>query len=108
MKVRQKIEILSLAKLQALLLSLVGLVFGILYSIGGLLLDTLVSIGWITSTTTTGLGLGSILALGALIGVPVLFGIIGFLLGLAEAVLYNLFSGYLGYFFPKMKIGLKK
>jgi len=62
----------------------------LLYSFGGFLIDTLVTVGWITTNETPGLSYGTVLAFGALIGMPLIAGIIGFVLGIVEAVLYNL------------------
>lgn len=88
----KKINVLSLVKFQAVLASLIGLVAGILYSFGGLIIDTLVSLGWITYHDTPGLGFGTILAFGALIGMPIIFAAIGLVVGLIEALLFNLFQ----------------
>ena len=88
----RRIKIFAFAKFQAFLMGLVGIVCGILYSFGGLIIDILVSIGWVSSSETPGLSFGTILAFGALIGMPVLFATIGFLLGIIEAILYNLFT----------------
>lgn len=55
----------------------VGLVLGIVYSFGGLLIDSLVSLGWVTSSETSGLSMGTVLAFGALIGMPLIFGMLG-------------------------------
>lgn len=79
----------SFAKFQAFLGALIGLICGILYSFGGLIIDALVTMGWMTSTETPGLSYGSVLAFGALIGMPIIFSIAGYLLGIAEAILYN-------------------
>jgi len=87
-----RIKIFAFAKFQAFLMGLVGIVCGILYSFGGLIIDILVSIEWVSSSETPGLSFGTILAFGALIGMPVLFATIGFLLGIIEAILYNLFT----------------
>jgi len=96
-KVRlRKIGVFSFAKFQALLMALLGLIAGILYSFGGLLIDTLVSIGWITSQETPGLSYGTMLAFGALIGMPIIFAISGFIIGIIEAFLYNLFARLFG------------
>jgi len=75
-----------------------GLVAGILYSFGGLVIDVLVSIGWISSASaaTPGLSLGTVLAFGALVGMPIIFATFGFILGLVEAFLYNLFTRLFG------------
>lgn len=83
------IGIFSFAKFQAFLFSLVGLLAGILYSFGGLIIDTMVSLNLMTSEETAGLGYGTILAFMALIGMPLIFGIIGLLAGILEAFLYN-------------------
>lgn len=87
-----KIKILSLAKMQTIFLSLIGLIAGIVYSFGGLLIDTLVSLNWITSNETPGLSIGTILAFGALIGMPLLFGAFGLIIGIIEGILYNFAS----------------
>ena len=59
-----KLRIFSVAKLQAVLGAYVGLLCGILYSFGGLIYDLL----------TIGLNWGTLLAFGALIGMPIIFG----------------------------------
>jgi hypothetical protein len=91
-----KIKVFSFAKFQAILMALIGLLAGILYSFGGLIYDALVSSGWINSDSTPGLSYGTILAFGALIGMPIISAILGFLLGFVEAILYNLFSRWFG------------
>ena len=96
METLQKLKIFAFAKFQAILMALVGLLAGILYSFGGLIIDVLVSINWVTFSETPGLSYGTILAFGALIGMPVIFASAGFLAGIVEAVLYNLFSKWFG------------
>lgn len=61
-------------------MGLAGLVCGLLYSVGGFIIDML----------TVGLNLGTALAFLALPGMPVLFGLLGFLLGAAFALLSGL------------------
>ena len=92
MKKFKKIKILETAKLNTILMALVGLLAGILYSFGGLIIDTLVTRGIITSTETPGLSEGTILAFGALIGMPIIFALNGFIFTIIGAILYNLFS----------------
>jgi len=50
----KKIGVFSLAKFQAFLMAIIGLIAGILYSFGGLIIDALVSIGWINFPSTAG------------------------------------------------------
>ena len=68
-------------------MSFVGLIAGILYSFGGAIYDLLTSgtVNW-----------GTALAFLALIGMPILFATFGFLVGLIEAYLYNLFASCIG------------
>ncbi len=91
-----KIKILPFAIFQAFLLALIGLLAGIIYSFGGLLIDLLVSMDWITSSETPGLSVGTMLAFGALLGMPLIFGVAGFITGILEAICYNLFTGFFG------------
>ena len=83
----KKIRIFSLAKLQGILFSYVGLFCGILYSFGGFIYDLAI---------TGSLNLGTALAFFALIGMPLIFASFGFIVGLILAVLYNLFSRLFG------------
>jgi len=61
-----------------------------------LIIDTLVNIGWISFPSTPGLSFGSLLAFGALFGIPLIFAEFGFISGLIEALLYNLFARWFG------------
>ncbi len=92
----KKLQVLSFGKLQGVLFGLLGLIAGIVYSFGGFVIDALVSIGWIGDSSTSGLSLGTVLAFGALIGMPIMFAVIGFITGLVEAVLYNLLARWSG------------
>jgi len=98
-----KINILGLMKFQDILFTLMGLLAGIIYSFGGLLIDILVSLDWITTDDTPGLSFGTILAFGALIGMPLIGAVIGFIVGFFEALLYNLFAKLIGGFEINLK-----
>jgi len=52
--------------------------------------------GAIYDALTIGLNLGTALAFFALIGMPISYAAFGFLLGLIEAFLYNLFTKWFG------------
>lgn len=96
MKKSKKIKVFLFAKFQAFLFGLLGLICGIFYSLGGLIIDALVTLEFLSSesVSTPGLSIGSVLAFGALIGMSVLFAITGFLTGILEAILYNLWIKY--------------
>ena len=83
----KKIGVLSFVKFQAVLMSFVGLIAGILYSFGVAIYDVLTSgsVNW-----------GTALAFLALIGMPIVFASFGFILGLIEVYLYNSFAPLFG------------
>jgi hypothetical protein len=91
----KKIGRFSIIKFQTIMGTLIGLITGIIYSVGGLIIDILVSLGWITSSETPGLSYGTILAFGALVGMPLIFALIGFVLGIIETILYKLFTKWI-------------
>lgn len=59
-----------------------GLLLGVIYSFGGLIVDL----------ATIGLNWGTLMAFGALIGMPAIFAIAGMLLGIVVDVLVKLHS----------------
>lgn len=92
----KEIGVLSLANLQAILLAFVGLIAGILYAVIGAIYDVLVSKGVLVSDFTPGVSKGTALAFFAIIGMPILFAIFGFIAGAIGAFLYNLVAGRVG------------
>ena len=88
----KKIKILETAKLNGILGGLAGLVAGILYSFGGLVIDALVTLQVITTQETPGLSYGTVLAFGALIGMPLIFAFCGFVFTIVGAYFYNLIA----------------
>jgi hypothetical protein len=94
----KKLNLFAFAKLQAYVLGIIGLVCGILYSFVGLAIDILVSSKMLSAEamSTPGLSYGTVLAFGALIGMPLIFAVGGFILGIVEAVLYNVFAKWFG------------
>ena len=101
MKALTAVSVLSSARLAAAVMGLAGMAAGMLYAFGGALYDTLVTLGWIASAesgtlSTPGLGWGTVLAFGALIGMPVIFGAAGLAAGTVGAVLYNVVARRVG------------
>jgi len=83
----KKVGVRSSSKLFAVLMAFVGVIAGILYSFGGAIYDVL---------TTGSINLGTALAFLALIGMPIMFAIPGFIAGAIGAFLYNLVAGWVG------------
>ena len=82
----QKISVLSMAKLHGIVLGFVGCILGILYSFGGAIYDFF----------TIGLNPGTAMAFGALIAMPIIFGIAGYIAGAVIAVLFNVLAYFIG------------
>lgn len=86
MAVVRKIGVMSLAKLQAVLMAVVGLIMGIFYALLSLIIGTqLGDVG-------VGAGLGFL----GIIVLPVLYAIFGFIGGAIGALLYNLVAKWVG------------
>ena len=82
----KRLRVLFVSRLQAILMSLIGLVTGMLYAFGGATYELL----------TGTLNAGTALAFLALIGMPLLFGVFGFVAGAMGALLYNLAAKWVG------------
>ena len=82
----KEVNSIALAKILGSTFTAIGLALGILYSVGGLIVDL----------TTTGINAGSGLAFFALIGMPIIFGVPAFLIGLIIAPIFNLISKLVG------------
>ncbi len=92
-KVR-KVHVLQFALFQTVVCGLIGLLCGIFYSVGGLIIDIAVSLDLLSGEAmgTPGLSRGTLLAFGALLGMPLIGASAGFVFGLLEAVIYNLIA----------------
>jgi len=78
-----KLDILSGAQIGAVIMASMGLFMGVLYSVGGLVYELYMGIP---------LNLGTILAFGALVGMPLIFAIPGIVIGAIVATIYNAIS----------------
>jgi hypothetical protein len=83
----KKINVLALAKFQAIILAPVGMITGIIYSFGGTIYDLI---------QTGSVNFGTALAYVALVVQPIMFAIAGFALGIIEALLFNLIAKIFG------------
>jgi hypothetical protein len=72
-------DVLKTGRRLGRLMAFVGLACGVLYSVGGLVVDLL----------TIGLNRGTLMAFGALVGMPIIFGSVGFLAGVLVTFVAN-------------------
>ena len=75
----------------------VGKIFGSLYALIGLILGIIISlISLIGGSLGVMLSVSTIFGMGAIITLPIMYGIIGFISGSIMAFLYNLIAGLIG------------
>ena len=90
MLVIKKIDILSSAKLQAILMAITGLITGILQLIASAIMASLLGGAGGTFGILGGFGLFTIILF------PILAAILGFISGAVGALFYNLIAGWVG------------
>ena len=89
----RRIGVLSLAKFMGGIYGVLGLIFGGIFS---LLAMAGAAIGGTQSDEPGAAIIGAIMGVGAVIVLPILYGVIGFVGGLIASLLYNLFAGIFG------------
>lgn len=90
-----RVGVLSLGKLMGLMYAAIGLLFGVLYGLfavvgGGAVMATGSSDGMLGGGVLMGLGVAAVFL------VPLLYGLLGFIVGLVSALLFNLAAKYAG------------
>ena len=85
----KKIGVLSLAKIFGILYAFVGLIFGAFITLFALVAPAF------SSSNTPGL-FGALFGVGAIILLPIFYGVLGFVSGLITAALYNLVCSWIG------------
>ena len=94
MKEIKRLDVVSVATILGVLYAILGLIFGIIFAIVG--------------TATMGIadlpsGLGLFFGAGAIIFLPIFYGILGFIVGAIVAFFYNIIAGRIGGI--KMELG---
>jgi len=85
----RRIGPLSFAKVTGILYALMGFIIGIIFSLVSM-------IGGAMMPHENGGMMGMIFGVGAIIALPIFYGILGFLTSLVGAVLYNVVAGWVG------------
>lgn len=85
----KRIEPTSIAKVAGILYAAIGLLVGILVTFVGL-------IGGMAGTKEFGALAGGLVGIGAIIALPIFYGLLGFVVFAIGAWLYNLAAGFVG------------
>ena len=80
---------MSLAKISGTLYALLGVFIGIIFSLVSL-------VGLTTMPEDEPAAIGMLFGIGALLWAPILYGVLGFLMSLVGAALYNLLARWVG------------
>ncbi|MGD2113913.1 MAG: hypothetical protein PVG07_02600 [Acidobacteriota bacterium] len=90
----RRLGVLSLGKVMGVLYALMGLIFGLIFSLVSLMGATF---GAAFSDTGGADALfGVLFGIGAVIALPIFYGVMGFIFGLLTAALYNLTASIIG------------
>lgn len=93
----RRFSILSVAKIQGLLMFVIGLIIGVIYGLVFILFGAAMSSLMPQSESQAMGGLGSVVAgLIIMIAVPIFYGILGFIGGAIGAIVYKIAAGVVG------------
>lgn len=90
----KKIGVLSLGKIIGIHYALMGLIFGAILTLVSLVGSAFSSTGPEMSGAL--LGMGALFGIGAIIFLPIFYGVIGFVGGVIMAVIYNIIASTIG------------
>ena len=95
LKIR-KLAILSVAKIYAVMMLVMSLLISIPYGLISIVY-ALFGAGMMGGNAAFAVGGGGVvLGIGIMIGLPIFYGVLGFILGALSALVYNIFSGIVG------------
>ncbi len=92
----KRFGVISVAKMYALLMFIFGLIFGVLYGLMFIVFGAAMSsMGGNSDATVGGLGTAA-MGIGFMIGMPIMYGVLGFIMGAIGALIYNAVAGIIG------------
>ena len=93
----RRFGVMSVAKMYGMLTFIFGLIFGVIYGLFIMIFGAAMTAAAPSGDAATAGGIGTIaLGLGIMIGVPVFYGLMGFIMGAIGALIYNILAGIVG------------
>jgi hypothetical protein len=92
----RRFGVLSVAKMYGLLMFIFGLIFGVLYGLFFIIFGAAMSALGTGSDATTGGVSSVVVGIFMMIGIPIMYGVIGFIAGAIGALIYNAMAGIIG------------
>ena|SRR5690348_3707441 len=92
----RRFGVISVAKMYALLMFIFGLIFGVLYGLMLIVFGAAMSAMGPSRDSAAG-GVGTVvMGVGMMIGLPLFYGVLGFISGAIGALIYNAVAGIIG------------
>lgn len=92
----RRFGVISVAKMYGLLMFLFGLIFGVIYGLILIVFGAAISAMGPGRDAAAG-GMGTVaMGVGMMIGLPLFYGILGFIMGAIGALIYNAVAGVIG------------
>lgn len=91
----RRFGVISVAKMYALLMFIFGLIFGVLYGLMFIVFGAAMSAMGPRDTAAGGIGTVA-MGIGMMIGLPIFYGVLGFIMGAIGALIYNAVAGIIG------------
>lgn len=91
----KSVGVFSYAKITAVTTAAFGLIFGIIYGLIVIIFGAAIMAGGGRDTGAAGAG-GIVIGLLIMVGVPIIYGVIGFIFGAIGALIYNIAAGFVG------------
>ena len=93
----RRFGVMSVAKVYGLLTFIFGLIFGVIYGLFLILFGAAMTAASSEGINAAAGGVSTVaLGLGIMIGLPVFYGILGFVMGAISALVYNILAGMVG------------
>jgi len=91
----RRFGVLSVGKMHGLLMFIMGLIIGVIYGLIFIVLGAATSLG--VGRDATAAGVSSVaVGIGMMIGIPIMYGFLGFIMGVIGALIYNGVAGIIG------------
>ena len=93
----RRFGVLSVAKMYGFIMFIFGLIFGVLYGLSIMIFGAAMTAASGGGEAATAGGVGTIvMGLGMMIGLPIIYGLMGFVMGAIGALVYNGLAGVVG------------
>jgi hypothetical protein len=91
----RRFGVLSVAKIYGLLMFIFGLIFGVIYGLFFIIFGAAMSAMGNRDATAGGVS-SVVIGIAMMIGIPIMYGILGFIMGAIGALIYNAVAGIVG------------